>query len=507
MKKIIWLIILIYSLTLIVGCGSTSDQTTGETVTEQVTVTGTLSTGTIQTSSIKTQSAASNYLILAQNVSTKRVSRVITNSQGEFSLSVDKDSTVLISIVDKSQGQYKGPVVINSEYTGLKCSGSLDLGAIVLDTTKEYAKVSDSVSTSYINTSYKPTLSNGVPIGAGKAGGNAITTSSIVKNTAASGPLLDPDLDGIPDFFDKDNDDDGVLDQFDPDINKSLEGLGNSNEVTSLSLFPNLKIDLGESDTWSSQTYQMFLALEMGFTDPSDVTSIEMTTYPSYVADCLLDVSSAYDFDVSFPGENSSWNQSGTYSLYKAYEAGTTNLVKWAVYPKVQDYASVTDTDYFEFLITYTNGTTENVDATIYDVWYAIPKLYSYKFSSQALVSITDYTTTDGRDRNNPLTIPAGDTQLIFYFYKPKMSTGYIDAYAYNSSVFFYSDSNFNTLINNVVSENANISVTDLGGGQLKTEITIPSTYNGSTINSYRWEIEANSQEGDNASFEIYLNK
>ncbi|MCX5751287.1 MAG: hypothetical protein NT099_06440 [Candidatus Saganbacteria bacterium] len=506
MRKIVFYSFLLLLVLLVAGCGQSSSGGGGG---ETVTVTGQLSTGTISTSiaSVRAQAVASNYVVVAQDVSSKKLYSVVTDGSGNFQISgVPKDASLVLSLVDNTTGKYVGPVVFNNDYTGLTCTGTTSLGVIVFDSSKGMATPSTSLEAGKLNSSYKPRLSSGVPVGARKHGKGPGTTTG-----TPTGPSLDADLDGIPNLFDADNNGNGVLDEFDSGSNLEKEGLGSSSKATSVIVFPNLKIDLQDTESFISQTYKLFLAFEIDFANPDNVSSIVLTTIPTYAANCVFDQSTAYDFEASWPGEGATWLQSGQYHIYKAYQKGTTNTVKWASFIRVQNATDINAGDCFRFLITYTDSSTEEIYAYVNYVWRGIPKLTCYQFSGGTAVNITPgtYGSVAGGSSGNPYTITTGTTEATYTFTKPSDEAGsYIDANNYNWSCFYYSSATFapGSLINNNVDEHLT-TVTDIGGNQLQTTVALPITYSSTTVHGYRLEVEANSLTGDNSSFTIYLGR
>jgi len=292
-KKIFILCLCLFAILYFTSCTSSTNPDPNS---QTIKISGNLYLGSIQTSSIKKQSVGTDYLVVA-TCENGTIRSSLTNSSGSFEINIPKNSPTMISFVNNSTGKYIGTTLFNSQYTALAANQDSSLGDIVLDTTNKYAVTSQNISSSIIDATYKPRLSNHIPVGAGNYGKGSIAAMSISK--AGTSSSIDGDTDGTPDLFDADNDGDRILDEFEAISTKATEGIAGSTRIENIVAFPNLKIALSESETFDDpgQTYKLFLAFEIDFANPDNVESIEVVTIPSYASTCKFDQSTAYDFD------------------------------------------------------------------------------------------------------------------------------------------------------------------------------------------------------------------
>ncbi|MGB7587271.1 MAG: hypothetical protein WBM00_01030 [Solirubrobacterales bacterium] len=109
-------------------------------------------------------------------------------------------------------GLYAGPVVVGEKNHGkvaiVGVMAGAKLGKVVIKGGKGYAKLQKNPAARFVNTKRTATAKKGVPIGAGKFG--------LVQVKKLKGPSSDPDLDGVPNTFDIDDNGNLILDKVDP---------------------------------------------------------------------------------------------------------------------------------------------------------------------------------------------------------------------------------------------------------------------------------------------------
>ena len=135
--------------------------------------------------------------------------RSVAATRGKFRLrSSAKTMTLQLRAPD---GVYGGPIVVGTQKKGkqalLGVKAGAKLGKVELRAGKGYAKLKRELAKKWLDVKLAATAKKGAPIGAGNFG--------LVRVKKLKGPGSDPDLDGIPNSLDIDDDGDLILDKYD----------------------------------------------------------------------------------------------------------------------------------------------------------------------------------------------------------------------------------------------------------------------------------------------------
>ena len=119
-------------------------------------------------------------------------------------------------------GVYAGPIVVGGSKNGKQAfvgvKDGAKLGQVKLKGGKGYAKLKKPLAKKWLDSNHAARAKKGVPIGAGNVG--------LVRVKKLSGPKADPDLDGVPNVLDIDDDGDLILDAYDRSSVASASGAG-----------------------------------------------------------------------------------------------------------------------------------------------------------------------------------------------------------------------------------------------------------------------------------------
>ena len=119
-------------------------------------------------------------------------------------------------------GGYAGPIVLGSREHGKRAivgvKAGAKLGRVTVKPGRGYAKLAHGLAKKWIDEERWARAKRGVAIGTGNVG--------LVRSLHAHGPAGDPDLDGVPDSLDIDDDGDLILDGYDPSTNANARASG-----------------------------------------------------------------------------------------------------------------------------------------------------------------------------------------------------------------------------------------------------------------------------------------
>lgn len=114
-------------------------------------------------------------------------------------------------------GVYAGPVVVGEKDNGklavVGVKAGAKLGKVVIKGGKGYAKLKKKLATKFVDAKRTATAKKGAPIGAGNFGR--------VRVKKLKGPSSDPDLDGVPNLLDIDDNGNLILDKVDRSTTRS----------------------------------------------------------------------------------------------------------------------------------------------------------------------------------------------------------------------------------------------------------------------------------------------
>lgn len=373
-------------LAIPLACGTTNPTPTPTPTSSTITISGSLKTGTVAGVSAKSiggikilasaQGALASYNIVAVSKETGKiyVASTETDVSGNFTIaSLPSTESYYIEVLDTN---YKliAPVAFGTSNSKAVMAispnkNNLSLGEIAYDSTKN-AAVPTTEPTSYLDQATSVEVKSGetiVPKGAGNYGKGSVTeiASGTYDDTKSDG-----DKDGLPNFFDADNNGDLVPDEFD--------GLYTSeamSTVTTPNYFPyaftNLKIDYDRRDTFKTTYSDFTIAIGMSGNKGASKTiqSVKVVHGPAWIAKATIVGSStlwsANSYDVPLKSS----------SPEKVFEVQVTS---------VKPLADVNAGDTLTFEITYTDATTEKSMKMLNFVFTDIPRVTAYKMASGA---------------------------------------------------------------------------------------------------------------------------
>lgn len=386
--------ICVLGFSTIVGCGQannpTTTTTTGTTTTTSagglVSIAGTLNTGTVHQSSIRAKSGAkilstayaaqSDYSVVAVAKSTGSIyfPDSKTSTTGAFTISnLPSGESYYLEILDSSNKLVASVAFGTSGSSAVmaitpEAQTSINLGQVNYDSTKAAAAPSTE-PTAYLDTSSDTKVAPAtgetlVPKGAGNFGKGSATQMSGYTSTK-----IDGDKDGLPNYFDADNNGDLIPDEFD--------GLYSMEALTATPLnffdyaFTNLKVDHDQRTTFKTD-YATF-SIAIGVTanakggSTKTISSVKVVDGPNWMSKAK-DISgalwSASNYAVPL-------TQTGIYEV----QLGSSSI---------KPLTDVNAGDTLKFRVTYTDGTTEESIKMINFVFTDIPRALAYKVGNEA---------------------------------------------------------------------------------------------------------------------------
>lgn len=373
-------------LAIPLACGTTNPTPTPTPTSSTITISGSLKTGTVAGVSAKSAggikvlaSAAgvlANYNIVAVSKETGKVyvASTETDAAGNFSIpNLPSSESYYIEVLDLN---YKliAPIAFGTSSSKAVMAVSpntanLNLGEIAYDSTKN-AAVPTIEPASYLDQATSVEVKSGetiVPKGAGNYGKGSVTeiTSGTYDNTKSDG-----DKDGLPNFFDADNNGDLVPDEFD--------GLYTSEAMSAVlapNFFPyaftNLKVDYDRRDTFKTAYSDFTIAIGVSGNSGAAKTiqSVKVVHGPAWIAKATIVGSS------TFWSANSYAVPLKSSSPEKVFEVQVNGI---------KPLTDVNAGDTLTFEITYTDATTEKSMKMLNFVFTDIPRVTAYKFASGA---------------------------------------------------------------------------------------------------------------------------
>lgn len=341
-------------LILVAGCGGggTTDPDGGGggggSTTEYSVISGTLQETAVSLSTAfatgKTR-AVSDYKIIAQALSTKRIYLVSTAADGAFSFTVPIDDSYTFHILDDAY-HYVGPIVV-SEYdpeanqvpTGMEVTEDTTAIGNVILSEAEYTAVLEEDSMITVDESMISGAIAGIPAGAATQG---------VYTGDLGGSAIDLDGDGVINIMDSDDDGDGTVDEFDSDWQPEF----GSAVVNNLALFTNFHNNLDANGdppaTPSDNQYIITIEAVVKSGEENKISAVAVEG-PSY-----LD-----QFVYSSQALSQNWESYNNKNLTEDYLTGVSDE-RWGAF--IQGVAAahvwdvVTPGDVWIYQVTYTDG-------------------------------------------------------------------------------------------------------------------------------------------------------
>ena len=333
------------------GSGSSTDSTNGSS-TETITLNGTLLAGTIANSSASSgahaifqAAAAEEYTVVAVSNASNKTYRTTTGAGGSFSFNLPANQTFLISYIH--DGSYIGPTVFdrsNTEvYSAITPDTNTDLGNITIDESAGYAMAE--TASDAVDSTVTAEAQNGIPVGAGN---NGKTTQAGITTTRQDS---DADMDGVPNIFDADEDNDGIRNGI---LSTPSSAEVESDFIESVYMSSNIWADHDTTDTaYNLMALRLHVVPVQGQEDT--ISSVKCIDVPATIADvATVRWASSLGDPVNYPTENSLWSGS-EYGLYKTT---TLDSEQWII--SIAPKAKMEVGDTFTIRVTYTDSSYED---------------------------------------------------------------------------------------------------------------------------------------------------
>jgi hypothetical protein len=383
-------------LLLLGGCssGGTSDSThsDGDSSSETITLNGTLLAGAIAGSSVRSVSqavVAKDYTVVAVSNDSNETYRTTTNANGLFSLNLPAKKTFLFNYIHR--GSYIGPTVFGGTgtkvYSAITVNSDTNLGNITLDETTGYAVTKSTPEAT--DTAITTVALNGIPVGAGNDGK---TTQSQITSTRQDS---DADMDGIPNIFDADEDNDGIRNGI---LSSPSSAEVESDDVESVYMSSNIWADHDTTDTaYDLMALRLHVMPVQG--REARISKVECIDVPAAISEvATVRRASSLGEPVNYPAERSLWRDAD----YGLYRTTTLDPEEWiiSITPKAQ--MAVGDT--FTIRVTYTDNSYEDFFITT-----------SYFIQDWATIASYNGTPmpTDSGTKSNPVTFNTNTLAIV----------------------------------------------------------------------------------------------
>lgn len=381
--------------------------------------------------------SAANYAVVVQDTSTKELSIGTVSSDGSFSVSLSSSlsaaarfnkqarhfrtmahpydsnpsstNSATVSIVD-SNGTFIAPVTFgdasgSSVATAFKPEEGKNFGTIPLTVSSgsvtappKAAGITDSAN---IDSNYSAGVnSSGVPNGTNSKGkiktgsdqASALVSSSLVSDSNHR----DRDKDGVPDLFDADNENEAISDALKDSGNYSRveqEGVPSSSGIDKINVWYQMKVGswntakkFYDSNTTTTEeaikstatiTYIVYSKCTNGNTPDKTISSITIKTNPG---PAWLQTAKIANSPNLFSGKNYQFTEDTTRN------ACGQNAERWRLdLNPDQSIAKVGDTVFMD--VSYTDGSSETVSASLSFRFDGIPELYFWNAATSGWTS------------------------------------------------------------------------------------------------------------------------
>lgn len=424
-KKNLYLSFVICSLVIAAiaaGCGQQTSEIPSSTTTTTLpgstaVIIGVLKLGTISSgisvSSVKASSPIASYNVVAVSKETGKVyfPSGETDASGGFTIpNLPAGESFYLDVLD-SENKLAAPVTFGTVEgkaamaidTG--SSAIVSLGDIALDSSKKTAATVIS-PTALLDSAATVDAKSGetyVPKGAGNVGKG----DEALFSGTYDPDKVDGDKDGLPNFFDADNNGDGIVDELDGLYTReALVPGGIPNFFTYI--FSNLKIDFDRRDTfnvgtnaYSDMTLAVGVTSNAGKGAPSGktISSVKVIEGPAWISKATIinagGLWSATNFNVPSKGSG-------------VFEVQLNSL---------KPISDVNAGDAMKFKVVYTDGTSEESIKMLNFIFTDIPRVTAYRIGSGPWVESASFPSS------GPLGV-ASTSEVTLRWLRPKDETG-----------------------------------------------------------------------------------
>ncbi|MBX7145077.1 MAG: thrombospondin type 3 repeat-containing protein [Oligoflexia bacterium] len=375
-----------------------------------------------------------------------RNNSVVARTTGKnLNKKLSSTSNVTIAI-RKQDGTYGGTVTVNRvgnkvyQYLSKK-TGTIALGKITYSASKGCAWLKNFLPKSQHSTTYATRGSGNCPTGAGRLGAKSPSTSALKKikiSAASTTQAGDSDKDGIPNAFDVDDDNDGILDGQDSSPN-GVSSSAISVKDSSASNNPFTTLYLGLNETLNSQIAAVSDSDLDAIVGGSNVFSLIIYTNPQGI--------SASSANVVCAPSNPWCGSSGT-AVYSGISESDQSLISsisgglWRNFTSngqqnnlesfnssstfaggMQPRSAASDFQIGDTLLVEYRSSGGSVQSTlpltISPYFVTVPALYSYDAGFGTTVVDYGSGTAPGSSQGNPIVLSSSGT-LTMNFYPPQ---------------------------------------------------------------------------------------
>jgi hypothetical protein len=360
------------------------------TPTGSVSISGSLNTGIVTTFSVKSARGGikalstattplQNYNVVAVAKSTGQVyfPEGKTDSSGDFTISsLPSGESFYLEVLD-SGNKLVAPIAVGTVGTNVvmaitpEATSTIELGSIAYDSSKGVAAPTLE-PTAFIDVTASAEVKSGqtiVPVGAGNLGKGSVANFSGSYNVNN----VDGDQDGLPNFFDADNNGDGVVDEMDGLYTREALTVGTIVPDFFVYAFTNLKVDFDNRNTFKTNYSEFDIAVGVTLNtkggSTKTISSVRVSEGPTWMTKATVlggGLWSATSYDVPSKG-----------NYFEVHLQGLKPLT------------DVNAGDALKFVITFSDGTSEDAIKMLNFVFTDIPQATQYKIGSNPWQNIT----------------------------------------------------------------------------------------------------------------------
>lgn len=500
------------------NCGGATGSSSGSS-TPSNTITGSISLDN-----------TSNYSVMALS-DDNEATIVAVDDNGNFSISL-ADNNYSLALLDENNETEA--ILVQNNSTIFSINNNTSLGNLSVNLTNKTLTTTRTLSSSLVKGLYAATSIDLTDLGSIDSSNDNDTgvdfEDTELKDVDSDG---DMDDDGVPDFLDNDNNQNGIFDnneglqvcaiKIDTANATDNSGIGDLQE-TSCIVFDNLKLAStqlfnGDGDI-NPHTDNHILAMHIIVpqTLVSLIDTVEATSIPAFADSTVSSNAGGYTYDgttaqTTYPVTGSDWTDydpdgDGTgYSLPLSTDPdGNDNYALW-VSANDDPVPAI-----FQFKITLTNGVVAHLTTRLMYVFNTPPKVNTISDDNSGSTTIT-YPASEGDagTATNPITLDSTATTLTLTGTRPLTHAGgtTICGMNYIAHIFYYDASN-NPINTTAIFSSSN---PDTGICSSSTSVDIeldlatyfPTTYDGTAVAKYKVDFTSTGDNNDNSAEMLYF--